>query len=275
MKLAVSIVTFRTDEAELRACLASLDTDAVGRISIIDNGSEPRIRDIVSGMPKVRYTASANIGYGAAHNIALRESLADGVEYHLVLNSDVRFDPAVLQRLVGYMDAHPNVGQLQPRIVYPDGEMQYTVRRLPAPLDVFGRRFLPARWMRRRNDRYLLKDLDHDRELNVPYHQGSFMLLRVDALRQVGLFDERFFMYPEDIDLTRRMHSRYVTLYYPAETIIHDHRRESYRSGRLLRIHIVNMIRYFNKWGWLFDSERRRVNRLLSAQAYSKDARRK
>lgn len=261
--LNVSIVTYHTAEDELRSCLRSLGSPAVRHIYIIDNGREERLRRLTEGIPRLTYIPADNPGYGAAHNIAMRRTLADGVPYHLVLNSDVRFDPGVLTRLVAVMEARPEVGQLQPRVTYPDGRLQYTVRRLPTPLDVIGRRFLPAALMRRRDDRYLLKNLDHNVEHNVPYHQGSFMLLRSDALRDAGLFDERFFMYPEDIDLTRRIHARHVTLYYPAETIIHDHRAGSYHNMRLLRIHIVNMIRYFNKWGWLCDPGRRAANRAL------------
>lgn len=261
--LNVSIVTYHTAEDELRSCLRSLGSPAVRHIYIIDNGREERLRRLTEGIPRLTYIPADNPGYGAAHNIAMRRTLADGVPYHLVLNSDVRFDPDVLTRLVAVMEARPEVGQLQPRVTYPDGRLQYTVRRLPTPLDVIGRRFLPAALMRRRDDRYLLKNLDHNVEYNVPYHQGSFMLLRSDALRDAGFFDERFFMYPEDIDLTRRIHARHVTLYYPAETIIHDHRAGSYHNMRLLRIHIVNMIRYFNKWGWLCDPGRRAANRAL------------
>ena len=263
MQLNISIVTYRTDIDELRRCLASLQNAVVSTIYIVDNASEARIQQFVGQYENVVYIASENVGYGAAHNLALRRSIASNIDYHLILNSDVRFSPEVLERLVNLMEQRKDVGQLQPKVVYPDGELQYTVRRLPAPLDVFGRRFLPAKWIRRRNDRYLLKHIDHNREFNVPYHQGSFMFLRVEALKTVGLFDERFFMYPEDIDLTRRIHRHYVTLYYPQEQIIHDHRRESYKSWRMLRIHIVNMIRYFNKWGWLIDAERRRINRTL------------
>ena len=68
-------------------------------------------------------------------------------------------------------------------------------------------------------------------------------------------------MYPEDIDLTRTIHRDYLTLYYPAVTIVHNHAQASYKSLRMLWVHIVNMCRYFNKWGWLFDPERSRYNR--------------
>lgn len=262
MKLTASIVVWHVELGELRECLRSLRSPAVGRVTVVDNAAEPRVAEFLAAeFPEAEYLPGENVGYGAGHNRALRLALErDRSEYHLVLNSDVRFDPAVLDRLVEVMDARPEVGQLQPRIEYPDGRLQDTVRMLPTPLDVFGRRFLPERWMRRRNERYLLRHVDHSREFNPPYHQGSFMLLRTEALRRVGLFDERFFMYPEDIDLTRRIHEHYVTLYYPGERIVHDHRAGSYHNRRLLRIHCVNMLRYFAKWGFFLDPGRRAAN---------------
>ncbi len=262
--LTVSIVTYHTDNDELTRCLESLDTDIVSRIFIIDNSRSESTRELAAGHRKVVYIPNDNTGYGAGHNIALRQVVDDpAVRYHLVVNSDVRFEPDVLSRMVSFMEQHPGVGQLHPKVLNPDGSMQWTVRRLPAPIDVIGRRFLPAALMRRRNDRYLLKHIDHNKAFDVPYHQGSFMLLRTEALRRVGLFDERFFMYPEDIDLTRRIHRHYQTLYWPEVEIIHDHRAQSYTSPRMLRIHMINMARYFCKWGWVFDSERRRENRKL------------
>lgn len=71
------------------------------------------------------------------------------------------------------------------------------------------------------DDRYLLKFNDHKTEMNVPYHQGSFMFFRTACFNMVGLFDERFFMYPEDIDITRRMHKYYKTMFWPGVTIVH------------------------------------------------------
>ena len=149
-----------------------------------------------------------------------------------------------------------------PRIVNADGTQQYLAKRLPSPLDVFGRRFLPAWMTERRNRRYELRDLDLTRPVNAPYLSGCFMLLRTRAAVDAGLFDERYFMYPEDIDLTRTIHRNWLTLYYPQWTVVHRHERASYKSRRMLWIHIRNMCRYFNKWGWFFDSERRLCNKL-------------
>ena len=89
------------------------------------------------------------------------------------------------------------------------------------------------------------------------------MLTRVRALNDVGLFDERFFMYPEDIDLTRRINRHYTTMYVPSVNVVHDHRAASYKNHRMMWIHSANMIRYFNKWGWIWDSERREINKKL------------
>ena len=86
------------------------------------------------------------------------------------------------------------------------------------------------------------------------------MFLRTKALKDVGLFDERFFMYPEDIDLTRRIHRKYRTVFYPEVSIVHHHAQSSYVNFRMLMIHSWNLIKYFNKWGWIVDNERHVVN---------------
>ena len=203
-----------------------------------------------------------NIGYGRAHNIELRKSAYEQTEFHLVMNSDIRVKAEDIDAMHDFMLSHPEVGLLMPKVLNPDGTQQYLAKRLPTPLDVFGRRFLPTRLMARRNERYELRDLDLMRPINAPYLSGCFMFLRTQAAVEAGLFDERYFMYPEDIDLTRTIHRQYLTLYYPAWTIVHAHARDSYKNKHMLRIHIQNMCRYFNKWGWFFDPERQRFNSL-------------
>lgn len=87
------------------------------------------------------------------------------------------------------------------------------------------------------------------------------MFLRCDVLKSVGIFDERFFMYPEDVDLTRRIASKFDTIFYPHVEVVHEHGAASYKSLRMLWIHIINIIKYFNKWGWIFDKDRERLNK--------------
>lgn len=213
---------------------------------------------------KIRFMAmTENMGYGRAHNIALRESAYYKTELHLVMNSDIQVKAEDIDAMHDWMLANPMVGQMMPKVLNPDGTQQYLAKRLPAPIDVFGRRFLPSWLIARRNRSYELRDRDLSRPVNAPYLSGCFMMLRTAAAVEAGLFDERFFMYPEDIDLTRRIHRNWLTLYYPQWTIVHAHAQASYKNRHMLRIHIRNMCQYFNKWGWLFDRERRLFNRAL------------
>jgi GT2 family glycosyltransferase len=204
-------------------------------------------------LPATYIFNKANLGYGRAHNIALEKSLKTEAKYHLVLNSDIEFTPDTISQLVQFMDTHPDVGHVMPLVRYPDGNIQYLAKQLPTPFDLFARRFLPRAWTKRRNaqfeNHWFYQQPDYKTQLlDVPYLSGCFMFLRADALRKVGLFDPRFFMYPEDIDLTRRIHTHYRTVMYPAVEIIHNHAQSSYHSPRLLWIHITNMLKYFWKW---------------------------
>lgn len=212
---------------------------------------------------KVRYMPmTANLGYGKAHNIAIRESVFYRTDYHLVINSDIRVKAEQIEEMAAWMDAYPEVGQLMPRVVSEDGTPQYLAKRLPSPWDVAARRFIPGWQNTRRNKWYELRDKDLTHPINAPYLSGCFMLLRTQAVLEAGLFDERYFMYPEDIDLTRSIHRRWLTIYQPQWTIVHAHKRASYHSTRMLWIHIQNLCRYFNKYGWFFDKERWRMNKV-------------
>lgn len=240
------------------------------KLYLLDNSEKDWLKEHVDAQKspfsseKVRYMAMpTNLGYGIAHNVALRESAYYKTAFHLVMNSDIRVHAEDIDAMHDWMIANPQVGLLMPKVVYPDGTQQYLAKRLPSPLDVFGRRFLPAGLMARRNRKYELRDLDLTRPVNAPYLSGCFMFLRTKAAVEAGLFDERYFMYPEDVDLTRTIHRNYLTLYYPEWTTVHAHARESYKNKHMLRIHIQNMCRYFNKWGWFFDKERRLFNSQL------------
>lgn len=262
--LTASIVVHRTHPAQLQKALSCLLRGDVSRIYVIDNSGDESLRARLPDDGRIDYRHVANRGFGAGHNIALREAISTNPEgYHLVMNADVWWDGDVPGALEEYMQANPDVGMVMPKVYYPDGALQYTCRMLPTPYDVFAKRFLPSVLTRRRIDRYLLAAHDHDRELNCPYLLGSFLLFRNRALAECGLFDERFFMYPEDIDITRRVHQRWRTMYWPGVSIIHEHAAASRKSRRMLWIHVSNMVRYFNKWGWLADTDRRRLNRRL------------
>ena len=269
--LNISIVLYHPnwEQEVLPLVLELLRVKNLRKIYLLDNSEKEWLREHVNmekspvQSEKIRYMAMPeNLGYGKAHNIALRESAYYKTEFHLVMNSDIRVKAEDIDAMHDWMIGQPQVGHLMPKVVNPDGSQQYLAKRLPSPLDVFGRRFLPKWLMARRNKRFELRDQDLTRPVNAPYLSGCFMFLRTKAVVEAGLFDERYFMYPEDIDLTRTIHRNYLTLYYPQWTIVHAHARDSYKNKHMLRIHIQNMCRYFNKWGWFFDRERHTFNNL-------------
>ena len=258
--LNASIVLYHPDWQQVTHLTeVILQSDYVDCVYWIDNSPTQHTFESLDLRIKYRHNPY-NMGYGAAHNIAIRESIYDDVPFHLVINPDIILTREALDSMLQFIAQHPEVGSLMPKVLYPNGEIQRLCKLLPSPMDVFGRRFLPSSWMRRRNQIYEMHASGYDRLMNVPYLSGCFMLLRTQAVLKARLFDERFFMYPEDMDLTRRIHRDYLTVFFPHATIIHNHERASYKSLKMLWIHVVNMCRYFNKWGWFYDPERKRMN---------------
>ena len=262
--ITASLVIYHNPRQEIESLLCSVLHSPISRLYIIDNSRNDIYRDLTHRSRRIHYIHNANDGYGAAHNIALREAIRLGAKYHVVLNPDITFGKGVIEALAAYSSAHKRVGWMMPKVVYPNGEIQHLCKLLPTPFDLIARRFIPKRFLAKSRERFNPK-IDN-RQVVMPYLSGCCLFLRVSALKRVGLFDERFFMYGEDLDLSRRMHTRYKTLYYPLVTVTHAHRAESYHSRKMLKIHIQNIVRYFNKWGWFFDRERREINRKIAQQ---------
>lgn len=251
MKLNVSIVIYKHDYAFVKELINSLlDASSVANVYIIDNSPNTSQEFKLLNINKLTYIHSQkNKGYGAGNNIAIRKTILAGIPYHLVLNPDIELKGSDLDVLVSYMEAHPEMGHLMPKILNTDGSIQYLCKRLPTPFDLIVRRFLPENWFIKRRDWFEMRETGYDHIMDVPYLSGSFMLLRTSALKEVGLFDERFFMYPEDIDLTRRIGAKYRTIFYPEVSVVHHHEKASYKSMKLLWIHAWNIGKYFWKWG--------------------------
>ena len=159
------------------------------------------------------------------------------------------------------MDSYPDCGLVMPQILYPNGNIQYLCKLLPTPMDLFGRRFIPIRkYQEKSADRYELQFTGYDKVMEVPSLSGCFMFMRVDILKKVSGFDERFFMYAEDLDLCRRIGEISKTMFYPTVVVYHEYEKGSYKYWKLLKYHIYSTIKYFNKWGWIFDRKRKLKN---------------
>ncbi|MBA3025310.1 MAG: glycosyltransferase family 2 protein [Sulfurimonas sp.] len=262
MLVNASIVLYHNKREQLKKVIDSfLGTQLDVLLYLVDNSADDTLKDLAALDNRIIYIFNnANLGYGAGHNVAIRKSIEMGIEYHVVLNPDLNFESSVIDSIYEYMQNHQDVGNLMPKILYPNGENQYLAKLLPTPLDWILRRFLPARFTQSITEKFELRYTGYDEVMNVPFLSGCFMFLRTKALKDVGLFDEDIFMYMEDVDLNRRIHAKYKTVYYPEAHIFHEYERGSHKNFKLLLISIGSSIKYFNKWGWFFDKERKNMN---------------
>ncbi len=272
--LQVSIVTFRPDWQLLERCLRKLAL-AIGaaresgvlrtvHVALVDNSADRAIAAKVVDLGRTRFADSgvqvsyvhghANIGYGAAHNLALHGS---GADYHLVLNPDVELAAEALLNAVRWMNAHPDVGAIAPQVKRRDGTRDYLVKRKPAVLDLALRGFLPRvgrLLFRSRLDRYEMRDVidaDPERDIvDVAAMSGACMLLRRKAVDQTGGFDPRFFLYFEDYDWTVRLNKVTRTAYVPSFEVVHHGGGASRKGMRHVGHFMKGGWRYYRKHGW-------------------------
>lgn len=260
--VTLSVVLYKTSRAVLSRLLDSCSS-AKGLsllVCIVDNSPTDELRTTVASYGFRYLHRPDNPGFGSSHNLAFMNMERDS-KYHFVINPDIQFGEDDLAALVGYMARNDDVGMVAPKVRYPDGTIQYNRTLLPAPLNLFLRRFFGRSDLAEKlNSPFELRFVANDKVLEVPALSGCFMLIRSSIYREIGGFDDRFFMYLEDSDLTRRIGKKAKTMYYPFVTIVHEHGRRSYKMNRLLIAHAISAIRYFNKWGWWFDSDRNAIN---------------
>lgn len=266
--VVASIVLYNSDaDMARRAITCFLSSELNVKLYLVDNSPDNKLQ-VLADIDRERIVYlfnNKNIGFGAAHNLAIRQS-GDDTVYNLILNGDVYFDPKILKDVFLYMQENPQVGQLSAKTLYPDGSQQYLCKMLPAPFDLIARRFIPGSLhflFKQRLLRYEMRHKNYDRIMNIPNLSGSFMFIRASVLKEINGFDERIFLYTEDVDLTRRIHERYETIYYPKVSIYHEYAKGSYNSWKLMKLHVKSAVYYFNKWGWFFDKRRREINRKL------------
>ncbi|MDQ7062026.1 MAG: glycosyltransferase family 2 protein [Sulfurimonas sp.] len=273
MKINATIVLYNNDKVLLEKAIYSfLNTELKVKLYLIDNSETNELEYLATLDNRIEYSFNnKNLGFGVAHNIALQKSIDDNIAYHLVLNPDVYYEGGVIEELLEYMDNNQDVANVMPKVYYPSGNLQYLCKMLPTPMELIGRRFIPfAKIVEKINEKFELSSSKYNKEMNIPYLSGCFMLLRTSHLKEVGLFDGDIFLHMEDLDLNRRLYMKYRTMFYPHVSITHVHAKESHKRRDQLILHIKSTIYYFNKWGWFFDSERRKINKELLDRINSK-----
>jgi hypothetical protein len=275
VKLSIVIVTWNS-AADIETCIDSINFGEEFEVIVVDNASGDATRDKLSRYHHLKLVANeSNCGYARANNQGLK--LATG-EYVLLLNPDTRIELGALDTLACYLDEHPAVGAVAPRLISPDGTTQFSIRSLPTSASLFwelvglSRLFPKSRLF----GRWKMKYFDYSRTAEVEQPMASCLMLRRTALdslagRGQGLkeprnqvvhsnpqilessnpvFDERFPMFYNDVDLSKRMaDAGWKTVYVADARVVHHHGastkqvrtrmiRESHRSAfRYLRMH--------------------------------------
>lgn len=257
MKVIVSIVIYKHSYEEIESTLNSLIfSEHIKKVILVDNDESTWASTFVH--PKITYLKSGgNYGFGFGHNLVIKK-FANESDLFLICNPDIVFDPAEFNKLVNFASSREE-GLFLPKIIYENGENQFGARLLPTPLNLFARRFSP-KIAEKLDESYLLKNLDLTQPSFVPYLHGCFMLFRSKALLELKGFDERYFMYMEDVDLSRRCASEFGNVYYPLAKVVHLHEQGSYKNKALLKAHLTSAWKYFNKWGWFYDTGRKKLN---------------
>lgn len=249
LDMSVCIVNWRTREP-LRNCLESLASNTEGlalQIIVVDNASGDGSAEMVaSDYPHIELIANdENAGYAAANNQALRISRAP---YKLLLNPDIIVRPGALRALLQFAHEHPSAAAVAPRLVYPDGRLQHSCRSFPTPDIIFWELLGLSRIAPRSPifGKYRMSWWDYDEVRQVDQPMASALLLNGDALEQVGLFDETFPIFFNDVDLGYRLKQAGWQIWFtPAAQMIHEHGASTSQVRRRMIIESHRSFRRF------------------------------
>ena len=256
--LAIVIVNFNVSDL-LRNCLVTVfksSEDISYKVCVVDNASQDSSAEMVaSEFPQANLIANhENVGYPSANNQGMRffgfdgQDSSPGYRYVLLLNPDTEVPPDAFAEIIAYLDKNSHIGVIGPKLVLPTGELDLACRRsFPTPEVSFYRmiglsRIFP---MSKRFGRYNMTYLDDSVTAEVDSVVGAFMMVRTEAILQVGLMDEQFWMYGEDLDWAKRIKdSGWKVVYYPEISVLHI-KRASSRHSRRARIEFYRAMLIF------------------------------
>ena len=252
LDFTTSIVLFKEDLSELSKTIdCFLKTPLTKKLFLIDNTPDKEFERVFNQLEVEYIAVGENIGFGTGHNLIIKK-IQNQSNYHLILNPDVSFNPSVIPNLIAKLDRHDIVSMIAPKVLFPNGEYQYSCRRYPKILELIARRvtFLaPLVANLIRNGIY--NDMNLETSFFADYITGCFHLYKTDDFVALNGFDERYFLYMEDVDICREIEKLdKKKLYYPKEEITHVLKQGSSKQTNLFFIHTSSAIKYFMKWSF-------------------------
>lgn len=248
-KITGCIVTYnnmKTIKAAVDSVLEFTNPETF-RLYVVDNGSTDGTPDFIrKNYPDVcLIETNTNVGFGTGHNVVMPMIES---EYHIVINPDIVIRDKAIEKIVEFMDNNKDIGVVSPKICFPDGREQILGKRAPHLKYLVASRMRDEKNPSKLLKEYAMLDCDLTKVTDIDVATGCFVVFRTALFKELKGFDEKFFMYFEDFDISRRAGKISRVVYYPNATIYHVWGRESKRNTKLMIIHIKSMLRYFAKW---------------------------
>lgn len=250
--LTGTIVLYKENYDELlKTVMSFLDIPLAKKLYLIDNSPNNFLKDKFN-YPEVEYVfIGENVGFGAGHNKVLKRIEKES-DFHLILNPDVTFDVDVIPNLITKLEQEEGLALISPKVLYPNGSHQYTCRRYPTFLELMIRIFpLFKSVFPKVMNSGEYRELDLAIPFSPDFLHGCFLLFKTEKFIELNGFDERYFLYMEDVDICRKIDVlKFKKLYYPQEEVKHVLKKKSLKSVKLFFFHTSSVFQYFIKWGF-------------------------
>lgn len=249
-KISICIVTHNNENNILSvlSCIYRHSKNFIFETFVVDSNSSDRTVELVRRhFPQVTlFPLPQNKGFGFGHNRVLNRIDSD---FHVILNPDITFDTNIFDGLSSFLEDNPDVAMVVPQILNTDGSVQTLPRCTPklkylisGRLERFGGIF--KKW----RGEYTCSGKSFDKPVEIDFCSGCFIMIRTEIFKKLRGFDERFIMYFEDADLTRRAQCYGKTVLNPDFCATHAWERASAKRFKYLCIHVDSMVKYFKKW---------------------------
>ena len=251
LELTATIVLYKNDIDILRKTIDSfLNIPLAKKLYLVDNSPTNRLEALLIDSQIEYIFLNENIGFGSAHNKIIKY-IDNRSKYHLVLNPDVVFESTVVLNLIKTLKEFKQAAMIAPRVLFPNKEHQFSCRRFPSFSELMFRRIGFLKFLfKKKIQKGEYCDKDMTKPFYAEYISGCFQLYHTEDFVAVKGFDERYFMYMEDVDICRKLlEKNRKCLYYPHEVIIHNFEKGSSKNIRLFYYHIKSIFQYFYKWG--------------------------
>lgn len=253
--LHILIVAYHPSELEvckIKSCLDALRKDIKYSVVINDYIPNEPAEQLEKGA-EIFIRNTNNLGYGRAIN-QLCKRFSTSPEYIGILNTDLHWVSGTFERALEWLKDNPEVSLAVPKIINEDGETALLCKHHPTVLGMMSRRFLHKKlknkWLRDYDSWYVMRNYNYDSIMPVEYLSGCCMIAKYNDFISIGGFDERYFLYLEDADITRSLSTRGACVHMPIVTVVHGWGKGNYRHLSLMAENLISSWKYFKKWGW-------------------------